>query len=421
MTSQNDRQHIIKTQWKDFATVQRWKKQLTIRSHDGELSESTWGSVEYWMPQFLACFDFQTNPDEFIEEAISDPENGEERLSIFFRYLKERGLDANSAIIGAYGVIRGFYSRNKVHTQGWLSPKPLPRMVEKTDANHPLFITNHKTKQLELNRELLRNFLRHLNTRDELVAICLLSTGLDDGDLLKLNVGFVRNQDPNHDRLFLINFRDKNNETLKVFFSKEATRLLRKYVKTERADALDSEPLFVTTMRERKIQFRIQYGREFTDADYSLLPKGTKLTTNQLAIDFRTGQKNMGLKLEKNKQSPLRPKRLRKAFRTACQVAGVGDDMTRLFMGQVSQSSKIYLSKSREELDIFYEKIESLITVYSDYENNDELTSLKQQYEEEKQEMKEHLKIFVFELRKMQKNIEIINAVLPLKLKESHS
>jgi len=70
--------------------------------------------------------------------------------------------------------------------------------------------------------------------------------------------------------------------------------------------------------------------------------------------------------MTKGQQSPLRPKRLRHVFRSACNYAGIVDDMVRVFLGQSGMSSKIYLGKSKQELEFFYNLVEPKITVYED-------------------------------------------------------
>lgn len=386
-----------KVSWEDFATIKKWKKQLKIRSGDGELSAATWRLSEYWMSMFLE----QTgmNPDALIEEALADNEKGEERLSDLFSWVKEKGLDHNSAVPGVYGSIRGFYSRNKINTQGWTSPKMKPKKVDLSDEKYPMFVKNEKSEKLDLNRILLQPFIRGLNTRDEIIALCLISTGLDDGILLKLTVGFVRDQDISNKRLFLHSSRDKTGEEMKVFFSKEATKKLRKYVLDERFDAADEEPLFTNSLADRKRKFQNLHGRLFSKMDSESLPKGKPLTRNQLATNYRLCAEKLGIKLEKAKQSPLRPKRLRKAFRSACQLAGVGDDVTKLFMGQTSSVSKVYLGKSKEELEYYYDLVEPFVTVYKDEhgtellekiqeETNSTVTILKNQIENLQDQLK---------------------------------
>jgi hypothetical protein len=393
--------------WKDFATIKRWKSQLTLKSRNGGFPEKTWKSVETNMPRFLSVM--QKTPDELIEESLSDNENGEMHLSTFFSWLKKQGIDHNSSIIRTYGTIRGFYKHNKITTQGWHTPKMIPKAIEQTDSDLPLFVLDPKTKKLDLNRTLFRRFLKELSARDEVIALCLISTGLDDGDLLKLTLGFVREQDPSHDRIFMSNFRSKTMEAVKVFFSKEATKRLREYVRKERSDGKDDDLIFVTSNTERKKQFQRKYHRDYTNMDYDLLPPATALRAETLATNFRHAAERIGTSLQKAKQSPLRPKRLRKVFRDACQAGRIGDDMTNIFMGKADRSNKVYLGKSREELEIYYALLEPFVTVFSDKINEDEILKIKLDHEGQSskiQELEQKLEIMAHKMDLLQNTSE---------------
>ena len=100
--------------WTEFASAKRWKKQLTKISHTGELSKSTWRKSKYWMPFLLQSS--KLNPDELIEEALTNNEDGEDRLLECFNYVKKilTGNSFNSLHNGVYGTLRGFYSHDKI-------------------------------------------------------------------------------------------------------------------------------------------------------------------------------------------------------------------------------------------------------------------------------------------------------------------
>lgn len=396
--------------WRDFATIKRWKSQLTLKSRSGGFPEKTWKNVENNMPRFLSAM--QKNPDELIEDALSDNELGERAISHYFTWLKKQGTDHNSSINRAYGVIRGFYKHNKITTQGWHTPKMIPKVVEQTDADLPLFAMDAKSKKLDLNRTLFRRFLKELSARDEVIALCLISTGLDDGDLLKLTLGFVREQDPSHERIFLSNYRLKTMESIKGFFSKEASKRLREYVRKERADGDDDDFIFVTSNTERKKQFKMKYKREYTNLDYDVLPPATALSNETLATNFRKAAQRMGVKLQKAKQSPLRPKRLRKVFRDACQAGRIGDDMANIFMGKADHSKKVYLGKSREELEIYYEMLEPFVTVFSEKINEDEILKLKLDQEGQSANLKRQIENLQDQLKR--KDDMAVNAILDM-------
>lgn len=380
-------QFRIEYDLESYPAIKTWKRGLTRKSYIGTLPQSTWKNSLYWIEKLMKSSGM--TPDELTEEAISSLEKAQDRLFDCFEWGKNQHLDHNSLVVGVYGVLRGFYSHNNINTRNWHSPKQLPRKVEQTDANFPLFRPNTVTKKLELNLNLIRNFLRQLNSRDEVIAVCLLSAGMDIGDLIKIDLGFVRSQ-INQDRLYLSNFRNKNGEWIKTFFSKEATIMLRKYIKQERFDAEDSEPIFITSKTERKKQFKLENNRVFKNNSEDELPRGRRVDTRVIATNFRAAQEALGIKLEKGKQAPLRPKRFRHIFRQACQLAGVGDDMTRVFMGQKSFSSKSYQPKSREELEVLYAGVEPFVTIYSD----PVATDLEKQLETERKETKTQFEMF---------------------------
>jgi len=143
-----------------------------------------------------------------------------------------------------------------------------------------------------------------------------------------------------------------------------ASKRLREYVRKERKDAIDSEPLLITTLPERKKAFRKKYGRSYQNQDLDLLPKGNRLNPESLAINFRHGAERLGLSLVKGQQSPLRPKRLRKIFESACTHAGVDPNIKDIFMGHAGRQSKTYEGKSREELEFYYEMVEPKINIH---------------------------------------------------------
>jgi len=339
-------QESVLVDWREFATSKRWISQLQKKNDDKTVPTKTLEAMNMWMPQFLRFH--QKTPDELIEESISDSEMAGNRLDDFYRFKKE-SIDRNSCITGIYGTLRGFYRHNKVNVQDITAPKFSPRQVKKTDANYPLFeqkeyanAEGHKIKKLILNRPLLREFSSHLNYRDQCILLCILSSGLDSNDILKLTVGDIKRQE-NHSRIYLNDARNKTFREYKDFFSVEATKRLRSYIFKERMNAFDDEPLFVTTIKGRKTEFKKKTGIESTLNDE--LPKGHKINSSDLSEAFRRAQKAMGIKLEKAKQSPLRPKRFRKIFKTACSNSNLDRDIIKIFLGHAMK----ILKKAEEE------------------------------------------------------------------------
>jgi len=227
-----------------------------------------------------------------------------------------------------------------------------------------------------------------LNYRDQIILDCLISTGLDDGDFLKLDVGFVRAQP--QPRLFLNSNRSKTLEVIRVFFSLTASKKLRNYVKRERKNAQDSDPLIITTLAERKKQFRNKFNRPFTNEDLDSLPEGNRLTPGVLATNFRKAAESMDIYISKGQQSPLRPKRLRKVFESACTHAGLDPNIRDIFMGHKGSQSKTYEGKSREELEFYYELVEPKINIQ--VEETNETEDLREELHKQKKELSNKIK-----------------------------
>jgi len=372
---------IVWREIEQYATIKHLKKQLTKRAKRQRLSDATWKTYRYWLTKLFAFT--QKTPDELIESALKDPDETENILIDFKNWcIDKQGLDENVAINGTHGCVRGFFRHNNIITQNWVTPAKTERKVGKIDDTNPLFLRHEKNgkKRLVLNRELLQEFQSKLNYRDQLIMDCLISTGLDDGDLLKLDVGFVRNQD--QPRLFLNHHRSKTLVAIRTFFSLTASKKLRHYIATERTKAVDDDPLFITTNSERKKAFRRKYHEQYDPINHpshlDMLPDGKRLVPIVLATNFRHATENMGIHIPTGQQSPLRPKRLRKVFESACTHAGLDHDLRDLFMGHTGSQSKTYQGKSREELEFYYEMVEPKITIQIE-EDNDEIDRLQEE------------------------------------------
>lgn len=381
--------------WEEYATIKQWKRGLKTNSHSNKLSDKTLESLRTWMPLFIEYT--QKTPDEIIEEALNGKETVRTRLSDFCSWLQEnKGKKFNASVNAAYSVIRGFYSHNDINTQKIRSPKLKPTDVQNTDDLVPLFdiVDMDGQKKKVVKRQFIRDYLECMVYRDKVVNMCLISCGMDDGDLLKLPLAVIRYQDPNSDRIFIRNFRNKTGEIINTFFTKETTRLVRSYEQKYRKDAPDSEPIFVKTKSMLKQSFTRINRRPFDSANDEL--NFEPIDPHVLAINNRnavkrfekllSSQEKTVKFLQSKKQSPLRPKRWRKMFNDACDAAGIPTDIKRIFMGKSDPANKPYGGKSKQDLEMYYELVEPNLTVFSEPEINPshETNELKKQMEEMK-------------------------------------
>jgi len=308
-----------------------------------------------------AGLDKSLTPDDLIAEALRNPKRAEERIQGFYLWLqgkkvkdhkpwlmkgKKHKIRQPSARQRAYAAVRGFYTNNDVV----FSKKfKVPSMTEidsaiETDLEVPFFEIDEKERKFTFDRSLMQYWLSNLKLRDQAVALALLSTGHDSGDLFKLNVGDFRRQQ-SRERFCWHGVRSKTHLEFIVFFSKEATEFVRRYIQQERAEAKDDDALFVTYMNER-------------------------MKPLNLSFVYRTAAEKMGLNNHKGFQNPLRPKRLRHIFKTACTHARIEERYVHVFMGHKSDISNRYLEKPIEVLELEYSKLEPMITVQSATESD---------------------------------------------------
>jgi|SRR3989338_134430 len=377
----------ILVNWEEYATIKQWKKGLKSNSRNNRLSKKTEEAIKSWAPLFIEFT--QKTPDEIIEESLAGKHVVRERLSDFCSWLQdEKGKKYNASIHGAYHMFRSFYSHNDINTQKIRTPKVQPSEVQFLDDMVPLFevVTverdGKKTKEKKLRREFLRTFFDFLPPRDKIIAMCIKDTGLDSGDILSLPLTIIRYQDPNAERIFIRYIRAKTSEIVSTFIGKETSKLVHRYVKQYRSDASDNEPLFAETIQEFKREFYKKQGRPF-DSTKDEIKLGTvnphtlsgifRRATERLEKALSADGKPVKLLID-NKQSPLRPKRFRKLFSNACNDAGIPTDIKRIFMGKADASNKPYDDKGRMDLEIYYERLEPKLTIYTEPESDTERT-----------------------------------------------
>jgi len=297
--------------------------------------------------------------DDLVEEAKSDVKKIQERIDQFFKWLQNvkvegyllRGkvMRENSANQRSYGFLRGFFVNLDIaFERKWKSK--IPRVTQfkqalKKDNVYTFYDVDEKTKTIRFNRERMQQFLANLKLRDVAVTLALLSSSQDSGDLFRLSVGDVREQESNS-RIFWEGCRGKTRILFRTFFSKEATRFIQKYVKQERQNVDDKAPLFVHSRN----------GEE------------ERMTPSNLASIYRDAARRMGIKWGSGEQNPLRPKRMRHLFRTACDTAGITELYTNAFMGHKNNQGQDYSELDKAKLELEYLRVEPFLTVYGEVE-----------------------------------------------------
>lgn len=381
----------ILVNWEESRSVINWKNGLKYNSHKNKLSPKTHQAIKNWMPLFIEYT--QKTPDDIIEEAKEGKHIVKARLSDFCTWAEDvKGKKFNASVHGSYHIIRGFYSHNEINTQKIRTPKTEASEVQFSDGLVPLFDIveiekpdGTKAKDKRIKREFLKSFLECLSPRDKIICMCIKDSGLDPSDVLDLPLKIVRYQDSSSERIFISSRRNKTGEIIATFFTKETSKLVRHYVQLHRKNAQDDESIFVQSNHEAKIEFNKIHKRKFDSSIDTLNPKSVKahylakcfrLATEKLEKLLSTGDKPYRI-LQRGKQSPLRPKRFRKVFNNVCDSAGIPSGLKMVFMGKSDSSRKEYADKDRQDLEMYYEKIEPRLTIYAEPINESNLLEIK--------------------------------------------
>ena len=309
---------------------------------------------------------------DLVELAKTDVKGIQDLIDLFYKWLQNEQVEGyqlrgkkmreSSANQRAYGYMRGFFVNVGIgFERKW--KKKIPTIdrnsrATKKDAVYTFYDVDEEAGEIRFNRELMQQFLANLKLRDVSITLALLSSSQDTIDLFKLKVGDMREQ-KSKGRFFWEGNRVKTKILFRTFFSKEATRLVRKYLDQEREGAGDEEPLFVCNAYE---QTKL-HGKTVREKI------GTKrMTGTNLGYVYRDAARRMGMKWDAGEHNPLRPKRLRHLFRTACDTVNMPELYTNCYMGHKNSQGQDYSEIPRAVLELQYIKVEPFITVYGEVE-----------------------------------------------------
>jgi len=296
--------------------------------------------------------------EELVAEARKDVTKTQKRLDDFYEWLQRvpnPPLRESAAYQAAYAPVRGFFANlNITFQRQWgkrHSRKEHVSEAIKQDSQYDFFPVDEGTRTIRFDRDLMQKFLHNLKLRDQAIALALLSSSQDSSDLFSLNIGDIQQQTNN--RVFWEGRRGKTEITFRTFFSKEATKFVRRYIEQERRNATEDEPLFVYTSHKRpSLKLRME--------------------TRYLSQIYREAAKKLGITWKRRDQNPLRPKRMRHLFRTACDTVGVNELYINCFMGHKNHMGQKYSELPRARLELEYLRVEPFLTVYGEAEEKEE-------------------------------------------------
>ncbi len=287
----------------------------------------------------------------------------------------------NSARNISYGCIRGFFTAfDVVWTRKFITPKIKKPAVRKTDRSSK----NQLIKDKSLDYKKLDPFILKLDFRDQLILSCLLSSGIDIGDLLAMKKEDLEKIPEFEGRYIYEGSREKTAVEFTAIFSLRTTELLDVYLTEWRKDAEDSDPVFVSNKfngiksYSRKKRFGEEQEQEMETVEVSQEINTGTITTRFRQVALKLGYVKAGSK----KQHAFRPKRFRKIFITLCEEYSVSNHAIKQMVGHKEDITEGYKELPNDKLLREYQKVEPFLDIFkspSVIEHDKDLKLLKQE------------------------------------------
>lgn len=331
-----------------LSSLVTWKKAFNDR-RTVPLSEKEWRKKNAILERFL----------KHISEAHSKEYTPDELLALDYEFIEDcimsfqiklQSVISHNSSTTYAATVQGFFTANRIRLKKHLvTPGEQITTTSKLYVDVPVFRLTNEGKYEGFSASFTQ-WIDALPIAARVVAYCSLSSGADVADILELKVGQVNSQ--KEDRHFLTGNRMKASKRkvswpFNTCISKEATKLLRSYVRSYRKDAKDEDFVF--------LQSRVE-NTKGTKKQNRLLPKNVQDI-------FRLVAENQGL-IDGGK-NPFGTKRLRHAFTTACTAfAKLPSDAVDTLTGHVGTTGKGYLDKPKPIIVGFYSEVEKYVTVH---------------------------------------------------------
>ncbi len=263
-----------------------------------ELAEKTTKNYKYAVK--IYCELHNLTPTELINEAESDLQSDKlprqysikKRLVQYQKFLTESRSQSTKAIY--VSGVKSFYHYFEI-------PLPLAKKRNKVQ-------TLLKNDWKGFGKDVVRSCLRHLNSRNRAMLLCIVSGGFAKNEILNLKISDTQDIDAQGITTVRL-IREKTNTKYTTFLSIEATAAIKEYLKdrkerTERLGIVDNVPyLFVSVYQGNVSQLDgFAYNMTFIDLAKKMgkefeTDKGTfnALRGHNFRKFFKTQMQNHGL------------------------------------------------------------------------------------------------------------------------------
>jgi len=297
-----------------------------------ELAEKTAKNYKYAVK--IYCELHKMTPTELIEEAEGDLQSNKlprqygikKRLVQYQKFLTESRSQSTKAIYTS--GVKSFYHYFEI-------PLPLAKRRNKIQ-------TLIKNDWKGFGKDVVRNCLKHLNSRNRAMLLSIVSGGFAKNEILNLKISDTQNIDAQGITTVRL-IREKTNTKYTTFLSMEATQAIREYLKdrkerTERLGITDDVPyLFVSVYKgEVKQLDGFAYNMTFIDL------------AKKMGKEFET---------DKGTFNALRGHNFRKFFKTQMQNHGLPVWQVESQMGhELSPLDKAYFIEDEHKMKENYVK-----------------------------------------------------------------
>jgi len=356
-----------------------------------ELAEKTAKNYKYAVK--IYCELHKMTPTELIEEAESDLQSDKlprqytikKRLVQYQKFLSESRSQSTKAIYTS--GVKSFYHYFEI-------PLPLAKRRNKVQ-------TLIKNDWKGFGKDVVRNCLKHLNSRNRAILLCVISGGFAKNEILNLKISDTQDIDAQGITTVRL-IREKTNTKYTTFLSMEATQAIREYLKdrkerTERLGITDDVPYLFVSVYKGEIKQLDGFAYNMTFIDLA----------KKMGKEFET---------EKGTFNALRGHNFRKFFKTQLQNHGLPVWQVESQMGhELSPLDKAYFIEDEHKMKENYIKHLDAIMVETEVkqvsiEESEKFHKMQAELIETKQKLSE-----MEELKEQMATIQQL-----LKLKDAH-
>lgn len=297
-----------------------------------ELAEKTTKNYKYALK--IYCELHTMTPTELIEEAENDLQSDKlprqygikKRLVQYQKFLSESRSQSTKAIYTS--GVKSFYHYFEI---------PLP-LAKKRNKIQTLLKNDWKG----FGRDVVRNCLKHLNSRNRAMLLCIISGGFAKNEILNLKISDIQDIDAQGITTVRL-IREKTNTKYTTFLSMEATQAIKEYLKdrkerTERLGIVDNIPYLFVSVYKGEIKQLDGFAYNMTFIDLA----------KKMGQEFKT---------DKGTFNALRGHNFRKFFKTQMQNHGLPVWQVESQMGhELSALDKAYFIEDEHKMKENYIK-----------------------------------------------------------------